>query len=159
MHIHFLLAAALFAAAPVWAVHKCTGPDGKVAYQATACPNSGELVGEEIARREAEARRHKAAEEKRAAAQENTARIRAQMEANKLLERQKVCQGQVYDEPFVGMTEHALKSCTHFWERHGPGAGVNETETARSIGRQYVFRGGGIKYLYTSNGVVTAIQR
>lgn len=46
-----------------------------------------------------------------------------------------------------------------FWERHGPGAGVNETETARSIGRQYVFRGGGIKYLYTSNGVVTAIQR
>lgn len=159
MHIHFLLAATLLAAAPVWAINKCTGPDGKVVYQATVCPNSGELVGEEIARREAEARRHKAAEEKRAAAQENTARIRAQMEANKLLERQKVCQGQVYDEPFVGMTEHALKNCTHFWERHGPGAGVNETETARSIGRQYVFRGGGIKYLYTSNGVVTAIQR
>ena len=31
MHIHFLLAATLFAAAPVWAINKCTGPDGKVA--------------------------------------------------------------------------------------------------------------------------------
>ena len=37
MHIRFLLAAALFAAAPAWAVNKCKGPDGKVVYQDTLC--------------------------------------------------------------------------------------------------------------------------
>ena len=55
--------------------------------------------------------------------------------------------------------ENALKNCTDFWERHGPIARINETETARSVSRQYVFRTGSIKYLYTTNGVVTGIQR
>lgn len=46
MHIRFLLAAALFAAAPAWAIHKCTGPGGKVTYQEIACASSetGETV-------------------------------------------------------------------------------------------------------------------
>ena len=39
MNHHSLLAAALLSAlcAPVWAVNKCTGPDGRVAYQNEPC--------------------------------------------------------------------------------------------------------------------------
>ena len=32
---------AIFAAAPAWAINKCTGPDGKVTYQEQACPGEG----------------------------------------------------------------------------------------------------------------------
>jgi len=41
-----LIAAALLAAlcAPAWAVNKCTGPDGKVAYQDAPCAGKGELL-------------------------------------------------------------------------------------------------------------------
>lgn len=34
------IACALIAAAPVWAVNKCTGPDGKVSYQEAPCADS-----------------------------------------------------------------------------------------------------------------------
>ena len=44
MHIHFLLAAALFAAAPVWAINKCKGPDGKVTFQDAPCADQGEKI-------------------------------------------------------------------------------------------------------------------
>ena len=159
MRIRFLLAAALLAVSPAWAFHKCKGPNGGVVYQATACPEAGEVVGAEIARREAEGQRIKAENERRAVAREETARIRAQMELDTQRQRLQLCKGQIYDDPFVGMTENALKNCTDFWERHGPIARINETETARSVSRQYVFRTGSIKYLYTTNGVVTGIQR
>ncbi len=159
MRIRFLLAAALLAASPAWAFHKCKGPNGGVVYQATACPEAGEVVGAEIARREAahqaEAARRQASEE---AARQSLAEYYAEGR-RKDQERQQLCKGQIYDDPFVGMTEHALKNCTDFWERHGSIARINETETARSVSRQYVFRTGSIKYLYTTNGVVTGIQR
>lgn len=32
-----LLTAVLFSVAPVWAINKCTGPDGKVSYQEAPC--------------------------------------------------------------------------------------------------------------------------
>ncbi len=32
---------ALLAAAPAWAVNKCTGPDGKISYQETPCAGQG----------------------------------------------------------------------------------------------------------------------
>ncbi len=37
MYVRFLLAAALLAASPAWAVNKCKGPDGRVVYQDTLC--------------------------------------------------------------------------------------------------------------------------
>lgn len=37
-----VLAAALLAALPAWAVNKCTGPDGKVVFQDTPCTGEGE---------------------------------------------------------------------------------------------------------------------
>lgn len=39
-----LLAAVLIAASPAWAVNKCTGPDGKVAFQDAPCAGKGEKI-------------------------------------------------------------------------------------------------------------------
>jgi hypothetical protein len=159
MRMQMLLAAALFAAAPAWAFHKCKGPNGNVVYQATACQEAGELVGAEIARREAEHKAEREAEAKQRQISEETSRRTWAEYESKQKQRQQLCGGQIHDMPFVGMTVHAMENCTRFWERYGAGAHVNETETARSVSRQYVFRVGGIKYLYTDGGKVTAIQR
>ena len=39
-----LFAAALLIAAPAWAINKCKGPDGKVAFQDAPCAGQGEKV-------------------------------------------------------------------------------------------------------------------
>lgn len=159
MHIRTLLTAALLSASPAWAINKCV-QDGRVVYQEAACPGSGEIVGNEVARREAEARQRKAETEQRAVAQENMARISERWEQDRKLQREKVCKGKFYDEPVVGMTEDVVQNCTRFWENYGAGARVNETETAAGISRQYVFNlRNNIRYLYTTRGIVTAIQR
>ena len=151
-----LIFAALLAVAPAWAIHKCTGPDGRVVYQATACPGSGEIVGNEIARREAE---RKATAQRKQDEKEASRRAWAQHRLDEQTRLQS-CKGQIHDVPFVGMTVHAMENCTRFWERYGAGARVNETETALGIRRQYVFNlRDNIRYLYTANGIVTAIQR
>lgn len=43
---HTLIAAALLAAlcTPAWAINKCTGPDGKIAFQDAACGGKGEKM-------------------------------------------------------------------------------------------------------------------
>ena len=51
------------------------------------------------------------------------------------------------------------QNCTDFWDVHGWGKRVNETETAKGKTRQHVFNTGSIKYIYTINGVITGIQR
>ena len=38
------LAAVLLGVSPVWAVNKCTGPDGKVVYQDAVCAGKGEAI-------------------------------------------------------------------------------------------------------------------
>ena len=38
------LSAALIAAAPAWAVNKCTGPDGKTVFQDAPCAGKGEKI-------------------------------------------------------------------------------------------------------------------
>lgn len=151
----FLLVVGLFTA-PAWAINKCIGPDGRVVYQATACPGSGEIVGNEIARRETE---RKAAAQREQYELEASRRAWAQHRLDEQTRLQS-CKGQIHDVPFVGMTVHAMENCTRFWERYGAGARVNETETALGIRRQYVFNlRDNIRYLYTANGIVTAIQR
>lgn len=154
----FFLTAALLAT-PTWAINKCI-QDGRVVYQEYACPSSGELVGDEVARREAQAQQHKAETERRRTAPQGMVQISDPREQSRKLQREKMCKGKFYDEPVVGMTEDVLQNCTRFWERYGAGARVNETETRAGISRQYVFRlRDNIRYLYTTNGIVTAIQR
>ncbi len=38
------LSAALIAAAPAWAINKCTGPDGKTVFQDAPCAGKGEKI-------------------------------------------------------------------------------------------------------------------
>lgn len=38
------LTAVLFSAAPVWAINKCTGPDGKAVFQDAPCAGKGEQI-------------------------------------------------------------------------------------------------------------------
>lgn len=44
MNIHALLAAALLAATPAWAIHKCKAPDGKTVFQDIPCTGQGEKL-------------------------------------------------------------------------------------------------------------------
>lgn len=39
MKIKILLAALMLTTAPAWAINKCTGPDGKISYQDSDCPD------------------------------------------------------------------------------------------------------------------------
>lgn len=148
------VAIAALAAGQAMAVNKCT-IGGKVVYQEAACPGSGEPVADDIARRQAEANQRKA---EAARAQEEAAKATQQREARRA-QRMKVCQGKLHDEPAIGMTVETWQNCTDFWERHGSGTRVNETETAAGVRRQHVFDSYSIKYLYTTNGVITGIQR
>ena len=59
-------------------------------------------------------------------------------------------------EPAIGMTEQQAMRCTYFGVVRVPNR-VNETETAAGVMKQFVYGGG--TYIYTRNGVVTAIQR
>lgn len=43
-HVIVLSALALLAATPVWAINKCTGADGKVAFQDAPCAGKGEKI-------------------------------------------------------------------------------------------------------------------
>ncbi len=44
MKIEILWAALLLATSPAWAINKCTGTDGKVAYQDAPCTGKGEKI-------------------------------------------------------------------------------------------------------------------
>lgn len=44
MHIHTMLAAALLAATPAWAINKCKTPEGKTVFQDAPCAGQGEKI-------------------------------------------------------------------------------------------------------------------
>lgn len=44
MKFQILIAFALLAASPAWAINKCKGPDGKVSFQDAPCPGQGEKI-------------------------------------------------------------------------------------------------------------------
>lgn len=153
------LAAALSAAVPAWAVNKCTGPDGKVMFQDAPCPGTGITVAEDLARRQAETElRRNEANKLREEAEIQKRKAALQDEARQAL-RQQVCKGKFYAEPTIGMKVETWQHCTEFWDSHGSGEKVNETESAAGVRRQHVFRYSTIKYIYTTNGIITAIQR
>ena len=170
------LAVAIFGSGAAWAVNKCTGPDGKVSYQEQACPGTGISVGEYMDRRLAQQQSQQTAQRVRqeqefaarkarveAEGKEWEARKRAtgfKSDDDKLAEAKARCGTRMSEYPTVGMTETHFRTCTVI----GVLADVekiNETETASGLARQYVYNTPGlnIRYLYTRNGVVTAIQR
>lgn len=60
--------------------------------------------------------------------------------------------------PAVGMAEKRMLACT-WLGRAGTLQVVNTTEVVGAVIKQYAGSMGGIKYVYTRNGVVTGVQR
>lgn len=72
------------------------------------------------------------------------------------------CGGTLPTGPSIGMTEKNFRSCTVVGVLVAPDS-INVTETASGVSKQFVyssnFGAAGFKFLYTRNGVITAIQR
>lgn len=171
-----LCAIALVFSVPAWSLNKCAAADGRVVFQDAPCPNSGVTVAEDIVHKKEQrekgaalaARKNEAviATEKKSApliSEEIERRLQAaQQKSDEALKTAHArCTNGVPEYPKVGMTEFEFRNCT----QHGllvEHSDVNQTETAAGISKQYVYSGTrniGIRYVYTRNGVVTAIQR
>jgi len=166
-----LLVAALLCM-PAWAINKCNGPDGKAVFQDAPCAGTGITVAEDIEQKK-KAAQVKAAPAKpsvpssyempsQVSIQEDVQRRvqAATKEADATLARARAnCKKEIAEYPVIGMTEADFKNCTNFGLMVKPET-VNETETAAGVTRQYVYRNHHwVRFLYTRNGIVTAIQR
>ena len=166
MHIRTLFAAALLAASPAWAVNKCTGPDGKVMFQDAPCPGTGITVAEDLARKKEEREKGVAGATKKKAENPTSVdveqMVKAAMQKNEeaLAAARARCKNGLLEDPVIGMPEDQFRNCTQFGVLT-PYSDLNQTETAAGVSKQYVYssRVGGIRYVYTRNGVVSAIQR
>jgi hypothetical protein len=132
------LVAAALAVSPVWAVNKCTGPDGAVVYQEQACGGAAKtelvkLPGRQLA--DYEIRERDAVDK---------AKLICSME-------------DIPYYPAVGWEEVRFLNCSRLALIHKPDA-VNLTESAGGTSKQFVFRYDR-SYVYTRNGVVTTVQK
>ncbi|BEU96596.1 DUF4124 domain-containing protein [Acidovorax sp. DW039] len=167
-----LLASALLFSTQSWAVNKCTAPDGKTVYQDAPCPGSGITVAEDLERRKSQqpannvssGTRNKEEDQAQEQAQEQARRRAEQTAMNSdagLELAKKRCKNGVPENPVVGMSEADFRGCTQFGVLFPP-TSVNTTETAAGVLKQYVYSAdlnAGIRFVYTRNGVVSAIQR
>ena len=80
----------------------------------------------------------------------------------KLAAAKVACGGNLPTEPSIGMTEKNFHNCTVVGVLVTPDS-VNVTETAAGVTKQFVYSNSsvaaGFRFLYTRNGVITAIQR
>lgn len=143
----FILALAL-TVSPALAVNKCVDAAGKVSYQEAACPHQGQKL--ELPATAGNTDRGPLAAQFEELAQARNALYRA------LEDRIKACGPGADMQPAVGMTE-AEFLCT----RSGivSVGKINETETAAGVSKQYVLKSGATRYVYVTNGLVTAVQR
>lgn len=138
-------------------MQKCNGPNGAVIFQDQPCAGSGVTVADDIKARAAQITANRATEQNK-----KTSRAIEEEEPQIAIAKAE-CRGLFPDYPHVGMRETTFLQCTHlgrFWTDRT----INETATQTSLSKQYVFGGApgmkpDIKFLYTRDGVVTAIQR
>ena len=163
-----VLAALALLCAPAWAqVYRCPDASGRTVIQQTPCAGSGDLVGVDMKKREAAQRAQKQADQERFEREEaEREKMRADLQHSERRRQQRLkaagvdCPAEMPFEPAVGMKEVAFLDCTHLG-RLGHES-VNETKTAAGTLRQYVFKpdhASSVRYVYTRNGEVTAIQR
>ena len=150
------LALLMLLCTPAWSVHKCPAEGGRVVYQDAPCAGSGITVAEDIEQRKKMAEQARAA----AASRKEEAKVSSKTSAELILEAARAsCKRGVPAEPAIGMTENEFLHCTQFGLLETPNT-INVTETAAGVSKQYVYPSySGIRYLYTRNSVVTAIQR
>lgn len=133
-----------------WAVTKCTDTNGRAVYQDAPCQTTGITVADDI----------KAKAAKRAAAAAQAAVPKPLTDEDKIEIARSECGGQFPEYPSIGMAESTFKNCTYLGRFYREHTSYNETVTAFGTSRQYIFRPPvGITYLYTRDGIVTAIQR
>lgn len=147
---HLVAVAIMLTAAPVWAVNKCTDAAGKVTYQDETCPQQGgkiELHNTRLTPKEpswVDEQIEKSRKWREEYVRQQGVRIAA-------------C-GSLFEQPArVGMTEDDFLCTRLGLTKVGK---VNRTSTASGVQTQYVMRAGitEARYVYTENGVVTAIQ-
>lgn len=142
MRIQVLVLVGLLVSSPAWAVNKCKGPDGKVTYQEGSCATTEK--GEAVLIRETKT--PSLGSDYEAVLQK---RVRDAARACRMDELPKL--------PEVGWTEDKFLQCSKFGVV-APASKVNVTRTDTGISKQFVYRDSDV-YVYTINGVVTAIQR
>lgn len=133
-----IVVATMAGTAPVWAVNKCTGPDGSVTYQEAACGTSSKAESVKVPSGPAPNKWE-------------------QMVSDALAKARVHCKtDDIPYYPEVGWSEERFLRCS----RAGVlgASAVNETSTASGVSKQYVFRLVN-SYVYTQNGVVTSIQK
>ena len=174
MRYVFVLCAAALVTLPAWAVNKCSDPDGRVTYQEKACTGSGSTVvtnmdkgvekssnpraqaktsfEEQMAARDAADRKFKND-------QQDWWQVQAEAKRKRLVNAESECGSRMKEDPSVGMTESDFQNCTRFG-LYFEADKVNETEAGAGVTKQFVYRTTHpIRFVYTRNGVVTAIQR
>ena len=128
-------------ALPAWAVNKCTGSDGKVIYQETACDNAQKTETVTI---------------KPTAAPTSSEAYGAMLE-RRLSEAKKACgMADLPSLPEIGWSEDKFMRCSKIGVVGS--VKVNTTETSAGVSKQFVFRVSEV-YVYTVNGTVTAVQK
>lgn len=131
----FLSAALLIA--PAWAINKCTGADGKVAFQDAPCAGKGEKL------------------DVRPASGHSTPAVagEAQARVNKLKWDNAMAEAIRTHKPLVGMTVAQLQ------EAMGPATKVNADNYNGTQREQVIYeRQQETWFVYTRNGVVESIQ-
>ena len=159
MHIRFLLAAALFAAGPAWAINKCTDVHGRVIYQEASC-EAAQLVP--LGSQARQDQSSPASKQKLVMTPEEIAKqledgipsaVRTEAERKKFdAMRMEIMQRKEVAPPTVrvGMTADQTR------EVWGSPSRVNRTESAYGIREQWVY--GTSRYVYLRNGVVESVQ-
>ena len=137
MHIRFLLAAALLAASPAWAINKCKGPDGKVIFQDAPCVGQGEKIEVRPASGHADPARQ----------------ADAQAQLSKLKADNTMAEAIRTHKPLVGMTAAQLQ------ESMGAPSRVNAANYNGALHDQLIYeRPNETWYVYTRNGRVESVQ-
>lgn len=167
-----LAVAAAFAAAPAWAVNKCTAEDGKVSYQQQPCAGQGTKISagpdtrDDPEARVATKSQYEIDMEARDQADQKFKSDRQvwrngqdeerRQRLNRAVSR---CGDRYREEPSIGMSEADFLNCTRFGLAF-EATKVNETQALAGTTKQFVYRSAHpIKFVYIRDGLVSAIQR
>ena len=137
MRRYAIVIAALLAACPAWAIHKCIGPGGQVTFQDAPCAGQGERL-----------------EVKPASGRDDpSADLEARQRLSKLKQQGDLAEAIRRGQPAVGMTERQLMDAM------GEATTVNANNYGGRQRQQRVYeRPGETWYVYTENGVVHSLQ-
>jgi hypothetical protein len=167
MKISVLWLALLLAVAPAWAINKCTGPDGKVAFQDAPCVGESNPIKPIPPRNNPPIQVFPTPTPRPAMGDEEYEKARA-IERSKRIDQYAKSAGAALSgrldadtaacgahgrEPRIGVTAAWIRSCSSW----GDPTSVNTTTTAFGKTQQWIYRHRGYLYFNTA-GVLSSIQ-